>query len=111
MYGAAGGRSDRASGGRGGAGLRVISDIFTNAGTINLNGGNGTNGYYISPGKYCGGGGGGGGGVGVFIANASNNSGSITVNAGNGGSSGGSGSGWGNAGNPGIYRIINLGSM
>lgn len=110
-YGASGGRSDRASGGRGGAGLRVISDIFTNAGNIYLNGGNGTNGYYISPGKYCGGGGGGGGGVGLFIANTINTSGSITVNAGNGGSSGGDRSGWGSAGNPGIYKIISLGSF
>lgn len=108
MYGAGGGNSDRASGGRGGAGIRVVAASIINKGTINLNGGRGASGFYISPGKYCGGGGGGGGGVGIFIANDISNTGAISVDAGAGGSYGGDRSGNGYAGSPGAYKLIVL---
>ena len=110
FFGAAGGwgGGGSAASGKGGAGLKIVATSFVNKGTINLNGGNGGNGSYISAGKYGGGAGGGGGGALCVAASKISNTGTITAEAGSGGWNGGGGSKNGNAGYPGFVRLLEV---
>ena len=78
------------SGGNGGGGIVIVTNEFTNMGSITANGNNGGNAN-----RYAGAGGGGGGGVIVVISNTVNSEGTISVTGGGGGANGGPGAGAG----------------
>ena len=90
------------SGGNGGGGIVIVTNEFTNMGSITANGNNGGNAN-----RYAGAGGGGGGGVIVVISNTVNSEGTISVTGGRGGANGGPGAGA--AGETGYMKVVELG--